>query len=135
MAFFTQACAVNVVYGHAWAGRIKLPVVAGAGAPALELPGLQVPLEPHDLPTFLTETSDYPAYLNLVLKQFDGLDAADHALINSYELQPQESEYMTSTWRIKTVGPTVPSAYLDKRLPNDRSYGFQLHDPVTTTRS
>ncbi|XP_066392579.1 UDP-glucosyltransferase UGT13248-like [Miscanthus floridulus] len=31
-AFFTQACAVNVAYSHARAGRVELPVAAGARA-------------------------------------------------------------------------------------------------------
>jgi len=38
---------------------------------------------------------------------------------------------MVSTWRAKTVGPTVPSAYLDNRLPDDASYGFHLYTPLT----
>uniref|UniRef100_J3MZ95 Uncharacterized protein n=2 Tax=Oryza brachyantha TaxID=4533 RepID=J3MZ95_ORYBR len=38
---------------------------------------------------------------------------------------------MAATWGAKTVGPTVPSAYLDKRLPDDVSYGFNVHAPMT----
>ena len=38
---------------------------------------------------------------------------------------------MASMWGAKTVGPTVPSAYLDNRLPDDASYGFHLHTPTT----
>ncbi|EEC84892.1 hypothetical protein OsI_32061 [Oryza sativa Indica Group] len=37
---------------------------------------------------------------------------------------------MAATWGAKTVGPTVPSAYLDGRLPGDASYGFDLHTPM-----
>ncbi|KAM0914654.1 hypothetical protein ACQ4PT_011366 [Festuca glaucescens] len=36
-------------------------------------------------------------------------------------------------WGAKTIGPTVPSAYLDNRLPDDVSYGFHLHTPTTAT--
>ncbi|TVU08901.1 hypothetical protein EJB05_42328, partial [Eragrostis curvula] len=114
-AFFTQACAVNVAFEHAWAGR-------------LELPGL----EPADFPTFLTEPDGgCRVYLDLVLKQCEGFDEADHVLINSfYELETKEAEYMASQWGAKTVGPTVPSAYLDNRLPDDVSYGFHLYTPM-----
>lgn len=38
---------------------------------------------------------------------------------------------MASRWGAKTVGPTVPLAYLDNRLPDDVSYGFHLHTPMT----
>ncbi|KAL6656339.1 hypothetical protein ACP70R_007165 [Stipagrostis hirtigluma subsp. patula] len=137
-AFFTQACAVDVAYAHAWAGH-AVPPLAGdeETTPAVELPGLPAGLRRRDLPTFLVEPDDCPAYLDLVVNQFRGLDTADHVFVNSfYELEPQESEYMASTWRAKTVGPTVPSAYLDNRLPDDTSYGFHLYTPMTaTTRS
>ncbi|KAG1328255.1 UDP-glycosyltransferase 74E2-like [Cocos nucifera] len=36
---------------------------------------------------------------------------------------------MASTWRGKTIGPTVPSSYLDNRLPSDSHYGFHLYTP------
>ena len=39
----------------------------------------------------------------------------------------QEAEYLESTWRAKTVGPTLPSFYLDDgRLPSNKTYGFDL---------
>ncbi|CAN6205318.1 unnamed protein product [Urochloa humidicola] len=132
-AFFTQACAVNVAYGHAWAGLVEAPLFAGDGdeSPPLELPGLPAGLTPRDLPTFMTDPKDR-AYLDLLVNQFSGLDTADQVLVNSfYELQPQESEYMASRWGAKTVGPAVPSAYLDNRLPDDTSYGFHLYTPLT----
>ncbi|KAL6656341.1 hypothetical protein ACP70R_007167 [Stipagrostis hirtigluma subsp. patula] len=131
-AFFTQACAVNVALAHAWAGGVQLPIMAGAAPP--ELPGLPAGLEPADFPTFLTEPDGgCPAYLELVLQQCQGFEVADHVLVNSfYELQTKglEAEYMASRWGAKTVGPTVPSAYLDNRLPDDVAYGFHLHTPM-----
>ncbi|KAF8701128.1 hypothetical protein HU200_033789 [Digitaria exilis] len=130
-AFFTQPCAVDVAYGPALAGLLDTPLV-GEMTPPIDLPGLPGGLRLCDMPTFLTDQGDDRAYLDLLVNQFSGLDTADHVLVNSfYELQAQESEYMASTWRAKTVGPTVPSAYLDKRLPDDTSYGFHLYTPLT----
>ncbi|KAL6845967.1 hypothetical protein ACP4OV_023415 [Aristida adscensionis] len=132
-AFFTQACAVDVAYAHAWTGRMALPPAAGEEK-TVELPGLPAGLRPGDLPSFLANPSDYPGYLSLVLYQFKGLDTGDHVLVNSFhDLQPQESKFMALTWRAKTVGPTVPSAYLDNCLPDDTAYGFHLYTPLTTT--
>jgi UDP:flavonoid glycosyltransferase YjiC (YdhE family) len=42
----------------------------------------------------------------------------------------QEAGYLASTLGAKTIGPTVPSAYLDNRLPDDVSYGFHLYTPM-----
>ncbi|KAF7091481.1 hypothetical protein CFC21_094056 [Triticum aestivum] len=128
-AFFTQACAVNVVYAHAWAGLLKLPVDK-ENAPA-KLPGLPTPLSPADFPSFLTDPGSSPAYLHLLLQQCEGLEVADHSLINSFdELQPEEAEYLASRWGAKAVGPSIPSAYLDNRMADDTSYGFHLHTPM-----
>ncbi|EEC73432.1 hypothetical protein OsI_07712 [Oryza sativa Indica Group] len=86
--FFTQSCAVNVVYGHAWCGRVHVPVETGAialiGLPALELEGL---------PWFIkVGPGPYPAYFDLVMKQFDRLELADDVLVNSfYEFEPELS--------------------------------------------
>ncbi|GJN34367.1 hypothetical protein PR202_gb23020 [Eleusine coracana subsp. coracana] len=136
-AFFTQSCAVDVAYAHAWAAaRVEMePPLAGDDESVVQMmTGLPAGLTPRDLPTFLVERDDCPAYLDLVVNQFKGLDTADHVFVNSfYELEPQESEFMASKWRARTVGPTVPSAYLDNRLPEDTSYGFHLYTPMTST--
>ncbi|KAF0914034.1 hypothetical protein E2562_026454 [Oryza meyeriana var. granulata] len=130
-AFLTQTCAVDVVYTHARAGCVPVPVGEGDGP--LRLPGLPVQLDVDDVPTFLVaHDTHHPSMRQLLMNQFTGLENVDHVLVNSfYELEPQEAEYMAATWGAKTIGPTVPSAYLDGRLPNDASYGFHLHTPMT----
>ncbi|GJM99257.1 hypothetical protein PR202_ga16344 [Eleusine coracana subsp. coracana] len=121
-AFFTQPCAVNVAYGHAWAGRVRAPVVEPDAT--VKLPGLP-PLRPEGLPWFLRVVpGPYPTYLEMVLSQFQGLEEADDVLVNSvYELEPE------------TIGPTVPASYLgdDARLPNDTKYGLHLFELTTAT--
>ncbi|KAM0859260.1 hypothetical protein ACQ4PT_047316 [Festuca glaucescens] len=127
-AFFTQACSVNLAYAHAWTGLATLPV----GEDTADLPGLPAGLKPRDFPSYLTEErSNFPVYAELALNQLQELTSADHVLVNSfYELQPEEAEYMALAWGAVTVGPTVPSAYLDNRMPEDASYGLELHVPM-----
>uniref|UniRef100_A0ACD5YFY7 Uncharacterized protein n=1 Tax=Avena sativa TaxID=4498 RepID=A0ACD5YFY7_AVESA len=126
-AFFTQPCAVNVVYGHVWSERVRVPVEAGATV--VRLPGLPA-LEPEGLPWFLkVGPGMYPAYFEMVMSQFKGLELADDVLVNSfYELEPEEAAYMASAWRAKTIGPTVPASYVHDRLPSDTKYGFHLFE-------
>jgi hypothetical protein len=39
---------------------------------------------------------------------------------------------LEATWRAKTIGPTLPSLYLDDgRLPSNRTYGFNLSSANT----
>lgn len=33
---------------------------------------------------------------------------------------------------VKTIGPTIPSMYLDKRLPLDKNYGLSIFKPIDT---
>lgn len=42
-------------------------------------------------------------------------------------------EWLSKLWRVRTIGPTVPSVYLDKRLETDSGYGFHIYKPNTTT--
>ncbi|XP_040383023.1 UDP-glycosyltransferase 79-like [Oryza brachyantha] len=130
-AFLTQACAVNIAYGHAWSGTVKLPVREAPG----ELPGLPAGLEAGDLPTFMVNPADGHGYQDMLVKQqFDGIGDADDVLVNSFsDLEPPEAEHLASTWGAKTIGPTVPSAYLDTRIPDDTSYGCHLHSPSPAT--
>ncbi|KAF7013447.1 hypothetical protein CFC21_027531 [Triticum aestivum] len=125
-AFFSQPCSVNVVYGELWAGRLALPVTDG-----LELfarGALGVELGPEDVPPFAAAPESQPLFHKTAIGQFDGLEDADDVLVNSFNaIEPKEGEFMELTWRAKTVGPTLPSFYLnDDRLPSNKSYGFNL---------
>ncbi|XP_078165930.1 UDP-glycosyltransferase 79-like [Carex rostrata] len=127
VAFFTQSCAVDTVYGQVWERKLDMPVRARPG----QLTGLPM-LEVGDLPSFVLKPGVYPAYVELLTNIFSELDKADEVLINSfYELETKEAEYMASVWRAKTIGPTVPSSYLDNLIPSDTSYGFHLFKPDT----
>lgn len=127
-AFMTQMCAVGLVYGEAWAGRVALPLADGAALRGR----LAVELGPDDVPPFVAAPEWYPAFTESALSQFDGLEHADDVLVNSFrDLEPMEADYLESTWRAKTVGPTLPSFYLDDgRLPCDKTYGVDLFSSI-----
>nr|ALQ56952.1 crocetin glucosyltransferase [Crocus ancyrensis] len=123
-AFFTQSCAVDVIYGHLWEGRVKLPVTE-----PVRLPGLG-PLEPRDLPSYLTETwaTSCPDFFEIIVNQYKNLEKADAVLINSfYELEKEEFDWMKSQLPVKSIGLTIPSTYLDNRIPSDSYYVFDTH--------
>ncbi|CAO2041546.1 unnamed protein product [Urochloa humidicola] len=124
-AFMTQMCAVDLIYGEVWAGRAVLPVADGGALRGIKL---GVELGPGDVPPFVAAPRWYPAFTESALGQFDGLELADDVLVNSFhDLEPMEAHHLESTWRAKTVGPTLPSFYLeDGRLPSNRTYGFNL---------
>ncbi|KAI9176268.1 hypothetical protein LWI28_000583 [Acer negundo] len=44
----------------------------------------------------------------------------------------QVVDWMAKIWKLGTVGPTLPSMYLDKRLEDDRDYGINLYKPNTS---
>lgn len=38
---------------------------------------------------------------------------------------------MSKLWPVMTIGPTLPSVYLDNRIKDDNEYGFHTHEPST----
>ncbi|KAG8369397.1 hypothetical protein BUALT_Bualt14G0006900 [Buddleja alternifolia] len=129
--FFTQACSVNYVYYYVHHGLLTLPV---STPPPVEIPGLP-PLDLSDMPSFIYVHGSYPAYFELVLNQFSNVEKADFVLVNTfYKLEEKVVDSMTKVCPLLTIGPTIPSFYLDKRLENDNKYDIDLFhsDPSTS---
>ncbi|XP_047972490.1 UDP-glycosyltransferase 74F2-like [Salvia hispanica] len=124
-AFFTQPSSVNVVYYNVFKGLLKVPVKERETV----LPGLP-PLAISDLPSFVVDQEKHPGLLELVMGQFDGVEDSDFVFVNSiYELDKEANEWMKKSMAVKTIGPAIPSIYLDKRVPHDKSYGLSLFKP------
>ncbi|XP_013623541.1 PREDICTED: UDP-glycosyltransferase 74F2-like [Brassica oleracea var. oleracea] len=122
--FFTQSCAVNYVYYLSYInhGSLKLPVE--------DLPFLEL----QDLPSFLSVSGSYPAFLEMVLQQFTNFEKADFVLINTFqELELHEKELLSKFCHVLTVGPTVPSMYIDQRIKSDTDYDLNLFDSKDST--
>ncbi|KAF6161171.1 hypothetical protein GIB67_007812 [Kingdonia uniflora] len=123
--FFTQPWTVNNIYYHFYHGLLKVPVLD----PMVSIPGL-VPLRLEDLPGFISSPASYPAYLNMILSQFSNLEKADLVFVNTFEkLEVEVLSWMAKVFPISTIGPTLPSMYLDKRIEDDKNYGLNLYKP------
>ncbi|KAH6772239.1 hypothetical protein C2S52_004974 [Perilla frutescens var. hirtella] len=128
-AFFTQSCAVDNIYYHAYAGELKLPLSGGG---AVELPGLPA-MKPDEMPSFIYVHGSHPGTFRMLMNQFRNVGEADWIFVNTFhELEEEVLEYWMSKFkRVKAVGPTVPSIYLDKRLHDDKEYGLTIFKPMT----
>jgi hypothetical protein len=105
-AFMTQLCAVDLIYGEVWAGRVALPLTDGYALRGM----LGVELGPDDLPPFMAAPEWYPAFTESALSQFDGLEEADDVLVNSFrELEP----------KVRKTGECYPSLYMIVGRPAD----------------
>ncbi|KAF3961544.1 hypothetical protein CMV_013847 [Castanea mollissima] len=123
--FFTQSGAVNAIYYHGYKGTLKLPLVE----PTVSLPSMPL-LGANDLPSFMADTGTYRALFKNLLNQLSNIDEANWIFCNTvYELEDEVLNWMTSQWPVKTIGPTIPSIYLDKRLEDDKEYGLSLFKP------
>ncbi|RZC61293.1 hypothetical protein C5167_023043 [Papaver somniferum] len=133
-SFFTQSCAVNNIYYLFEKGLLKIDHNTVTNSDVL-IPGLPIPLQVSDLPSFLSVPGTYPAYLNLVLNQFINAEEADWIFINSFDtLEVQVVDWMTKAFpQLRMIGPTVPSAYLDNRIKDDNDYGLNLFQPDSNT--
>ncbi|KAK2975460.1 hypothetical protein RJ640_003613 [Escallonia rubra] len=125
-SFFTQSCAVSAIYYHMSHGSLEIGSLEGENVvlPSMPLMGVK------DLPSFISDMDAYPALLRLVLDRFSNFEKADWLLFNSFDkLECEVVNWMASQWPTKTVGPTIPSMYLDKRLEDDKDYGLSLFKP------
>ncbi|KAI8537234.1 hypothetical protein RHMOL_Rhmol09G0008600 [Rhododendron molle] len=123
--FFTQSCAVSAIYYHVYEGNFKLPLEGVTVA----LPSMPL-LETNDLPSFISDAGMYPGLLSLLINQFSNIQKADWLLFNTFDkLEEEIVNWMASQWPVKTIGPTIPSTYLDRRLENDKDYGLNLFQP------
>ncbi|XP_021894659.1 UDP-glycosyltransferase 74E2-like [Carica papaya] len=128
-SFFTQAYSVNAIYYHFRRGEIKVP----ANSENVTVPPLPT-LSVNDLPSFICDPNSDPALVDLLLSQFSNFQEADWVLNNSFDqLESEVVNWMSSQWRIKNIGPTVPSMFLDKRLEDDKDYGLSLFKPDADT--
>ncbi|WJZ88314.1 hypothetical protein VitviT2T_007626 [Vitis vinifera] len=122
--FFTQSCAVSAIYYHFYQGVFNTPLEEST----VSMPSMPL-LRVDDLPSFINVKSPVDsALLNLVLSQFSNFKKGKWILCNTFDkLEDQVMKWMTSQRPlIKTIGPTVPSMYLDKRLEDDKDYGLSL---------
>ncbi|KAK9050255.1 hypothetical protein SSX86_006349 [Deinandra increscens subsp. villosa] len=120
-AFFTQSCVVNSIYYHVHKGLITLPVGA-----TISVPGFPQ-IERWETPSFLQNYEPYPGWSDMVYNQFANIDQARWIFSNTfYQLEKEVIEWMRKMWKLKVIGPTIPSIYVDKRLEDDKDYGFSL---------
>lgn len=141
-AFFTQACAYVAsfysMFLEEYADNHDHPVIAAANANANASPPLCVIVpSPEELerglPSLLsfsstaTDTKPLHPIIRMMLSHMSNLHLADLVLFNSFDnLEDEVVKWMANLWPVRTIGPTLPSAYLDKRVEHDVDYGFNL---------
>ncbi|KAG8642058.1 mogroside IE synthase-like [Manihot esculenta] len=123
--FCTQSCAVSIVAYHVQRGLLRVPL----SGPVVSIPGLPL-MEAADTPSFIYDLSTYTAFYDVLVNQFINIDETDWILHSSFHKMEEEVvDWMAKRWKLRTIGPTVPSMYLDKRIESDKSYAINLFKP------
>ncbi|CAO2818951.1 unnamed protein product [Amaranthus hypochondriacus] len=126
--FFTETCSVNSIYYHVQRGLIKLPVM-GSGSGLVSVPG-SAELQVWEAPSLVQDYDSYTVWFDGVLEQFSVIDQVDWVLCNIfYDMEKEVVDWMSKMWKVGTIGPTIPSYYLDKRLEEDNDYSFTRFKP------
>ncbi|KAM7510947.1 hypothetical protein LguiB_009822 [Lonicera macranthoides] len=124
--FFIQSAAVNSIYNNVHCGMLKVPLTGDqvliAGLP---------PLQPSDMPSFIYDIESFPVVFDLVVnQQLSNVGKVDWVLCNTFlELEDEVVEWMRKLWPLRTIGPAIPSLYLDGRLQDDKGYGLNIFKP------
>ena len=100
---------------------------------SVSIPSLaEVKLKLGDLPSAFTETEER---LQIYLHQLDGLSDVSWVLANTlYELEAETIDFLRSRYGVpfRSIGPSIPSAFLDGGNPQDARVGA---DPWKATDS
>ncbi|XP_010457662.1 PREDICTED: UDP-glycosyltransferase 74E2-like [Camelina sativa] len=130
--FFTQPWLVTAIYYHVFKGSFSVPPTKYDHSTLASFPSFPM-LSANDLPSFLCESSSYPNILRIVVDQLSNIDQVDILLCNTFDkLEEKVLKWVQSLWPVLNIGPMVPSMYLDKRLSEDKSYGFSLFNAKVT---
>nr|AGU14135.1 UDP-glycosyltransferase [Cicer arietinum] len=121
VAFLTQNIGIHSIYYHAYMGKLRVPLDVKENISLPMLPQLQY----RDMPSFFHTYEKDPTFLHLCLDQFSNMDKADWILCNSfYELHQEVADWTMNIWpNFRTIGPSIPSMFLDKRIKYDEDYG------------
>ncbi|KAJ7946678.1 Glycosyltransferase [Quillaja saponaria] len=95
-----------------------------------DLPQLGIP----DLPSLGSGSGLQSPILKLMLNPFKNFGKADWILYFTFDkLEEEAMKWMKNICSVSTIGPTLPSDYLDKRVKDDIDYGFNLYKTNTDT--
>lgn len=126
-AFFTQSCAVCGIYYLMYSGKLKVSTTENS---SVSLPSIMPVMGLQDLPSFFIDTQSYPSLSKISINQSMNFQKAEWLLFNSFDnLEKEVVEWISHEAAIKTIGPTIPSMYLDKGLKDDKDYGMSLFKP------
>ncbi|KAL1291522.1 hypothetical protein HN51_060047 [Arachis hypogaea] len=119
-AFLTQNMAVNTTYYHFHLGKIQVPFTEEE----FSFPGLPK-LDVADMPSFFFTYQEKPFLLDLLVDQFSNIHKADWILCNTfYDLGKEVNDWTRKLWpKYRTIGPNIPSMFLNKQYENDQDYG------------
>ncbi|KAJ1443616.1 UDP-glycosyltransferase family, conserved site [Sesbania bispinosa] len=120
VAFLTQSMSVNSIYYHVHLGNLRVPLTQDE----ISLP-LLPKLQHCDMPSFFSTHGENPVLLDLLVGQFSNIHKANWILCNSfYEMEKEVADWTMKIWsKFRTIGPSIPSMFLDKRLKDDEDYG------------
>ncbi|CAO2824896.1 unnamed protein product [Amaranthus hypochondriacus] len=141
-AFFTQAGAYVAslvpMFLEEYKDDVDHPIIAAANENPLDklsvkmltmeelergLPTVQV-----NIPDCDTGKKSIPPIFRMLISHMKNIHLADWILFNSFDqLEDEVFRWMSSIWPVKTIGPTLPSKYLDKRVEYDVDYGINLY--------
>ncbi|XP_004493041.1 UDP-glycosyltransferase 74G1 [Cicer arietinum] len=121
VCFLTQNMSVNSIFYNVHIGKLKVPIIEQNEISLPLLPTLEI----GDMPSFFLPKGQNQVLLDLMVGQFSNIDKADWILCNSlYDIEKKVVDWTMKIWpKFRSIGPSIPSMFLDKRLKDDEAYG------------
>lgn len=96
---------------------------------SIQLPGLPL-MTGRDLPSFINPKNTYSFGLPSFKEQIEALEAETNPkiLVNTFDALEPDALRAVNKFNLVSIGPLVPSAYVDGKDPSDTSFGGDLFE-------
>ncbi|CAH2041467.1 unnamed protein product [Thlaspi arvense] len=126
--FWVQpACIFNIYFHYFNDYGDSIRKISSDPSCSIQLPGLPV-LTSHDLPTFLLPSNTFSFGLTSMKEQLDALneEANPIVLVNTFDALETEALRTIGKYNLLSIGPLVPSTFLDGSGPPNTSFEGNL---------
>ncbi|XP_027903564.1 UDP-glycosyltransferase 75C1-like [Vigna unguiculata] len=128
LLWIQAATVLDIYYHYFHEYREYINMVHTSENPIIELPGLPFPLATRDIPSFLLPSNIYSFAIPSLEEHFKLFDEETNprVLVNTFQdLEPEALKAIDKLTMI-SIGPLVPSAFLDGKDPTDTSFGGDI---------
>ncbi|KAK8473840.1 hypothetical protein PHAVU_001G265400 [Phaseolus vulgaris] len=128
LLWIQAATVLDIYYHYFHEYRDYINIIHKKEDPTIEFPGLPFSFAARDIPSFLLPSNIYSFAIPPLEEQFQLFDEESNprVIVNTFEDLEPESLRAIDKLTMISIGPLIPSAFLDGKDPADTSFGGDI---------